>query len=58
MIFIIIILVIISVAWAFWSLRTIQKGFITDEIKKKLQSERVIFHSSDVLSDNESTPEP
>lgn len=58
LIVVIIIIAVISIAWAFWSFRSIQKGFISDETRKKLQSERVIFHSSDVPSVNESIPEP
>lgn len=51
MIFIIIgILAIISIVWAFWSLKDIQKEVKNKETKDALKKSRVIFHSSAVSS--------
>lgn len=51
---IIFLILIISIAWAFWSLNDLQKGLKTKEVIKELKQERVIFHSSDVSSSDES----
>jgi len=46
----IVIIAIISLLLAVWSLKNIQKEFTAKETKEALKKERVIFHSSDTSS--------
>lgn len=52
---VIIFLFVVSLGWAFVSLRGVEKGIPTEETVNDLKKERVIFHSSDVSDSEDSS---